>query len=836
MPDLRRAALTLLLLALPPALEAAPSVAEAERSDCERLNEAGSYAAALPHCRAAAAAQRAESTVDTPANDGGALGRSLTSLGLALEMTGDRRAAESSYLEALARHRALDLREYEALVLSNLAALAIGGGDYRAALQWLGEEEAVARQAQAAGIEDWPEAELDYVRINRSVALEQLGAYAEALAELRPLAGAALNPGSGERDGSETAALTVNLAVLYRNLGDPRRALVLLDRAATAYRRLGDRSALANVHLNRALVQQLNLRAPHLAASELEQGLALAVESGDSGEELRILCAQGDLLLQAGDLEAARQAFARALASAAASDAAAGLWAAEAGLGRVERAAGNSAAAERHLRAAIAGIERAGAALGSSALRGGLFADQRAVYAAAVDLLAERALATGGAAHETAALEALALAEQARARELLDALGGGAAAALTAAEIRTATPRLGQTLAYFFGERHVWRWHSSGGRWTLVRVGDSVSLLRRLNRTQRHLARAEAAEADDLEQLGHLLLPPGLPPEGELRIVPDGRLFYLPFELLPVAEGEALLIDRLAVSYLPSLSVFARLSPPAKPARWRLAALADPALPSASAASGLTSFAGLLARRFGLPPLPGAVREARSASRYLGEPSVVDSGAAATEGRLRERAAEGARVLHIAAHTVVDEGLAGGVALFLTATGDSDSSGDGLVTAPELAQMPLSVELAVLSACRTALPETAGASGPGDGRALASLSGALLGAGASGVVASLWEIEDAATAALMEQFYFELARGVRPVLALRRAKLRLAHDPRWAAAPAWAGFVLLGDPGPVSPAAFLRWGLVAAVTLTAGGALLLLAAARRRALAVRRDR
>lgn len=823
----RLAALVLLLATLPAILPADSSIAGAERSVCERLNDAGRFSEALPHCRSAALAQRAETAAALPRDDAGALGRSLTLLGLALEMTGDRRAAEASYLEALDRHRTQRRQQLEALVLSNLAALAIGAGDYHAALVWLEQEEAVARQALAAGVADWPEAELDYVRINRSVALEQLGAYSEALAELRPISRPALSTGSGSTDSAETAALTVNLAVLYRNLGDPRRALVLLDRALAAYRRLGDRSALANVHLNRALVQAMNLRAPGPAASELEQALAFALASGDRGEELRIRCAQGDLLLQRGDLAAARLAFTSALATADASDAAAGRWSAEAGLGRVARAAGDSAAALSHLRAAIAGIEQVGADLESSALRGGLLADQRAVYAAAVDLLAERALATSGSGREAAALEALALAEQAKARELLDALGGGTAEPLSPAAIRAATPRLGSTLVYFFGERRLWRWRSANGSWSLADAGESMALARLVTRTHRHLANAEAADAGDLAQLAQRLLPQDLPGGAELRIIPDGRLFYLPFELLPAPQGGGALIERIAVSYLPSLSVLAHLRSPAANARWHLAALADPALPPTLGSGEASGFAGLLARRFGLPPLPGAVREVESAARFLGAPSAVDIGSAASETRLRERAAEGSRVLHIAAHTVVDEGLAGGVALFLAADKESASASDGLVTAGELARLPLAADLAILSGCRTAVAETSANGGPGEGRALASLSGALLGAGASGVVASLWQVGDAATAALMEQFYFELARGVRPASALRRAKLRLAHDPRWSGAPAWAGFVLLGDPGPVAPADTLwRWLAAAAVAL-AGGTLLAAATRRR---------
>lgn len=824
----RPAPLALLLATLAANLGASTSIAEAERSVCERLNDSGMYSEALPHCRSATEAQRAASAAVSPEDDAGALGRSLTMLGLALEMTGDRRAAEASYLEALERHQAQGRQQLEALVLSNLAALAIGAGDYHAALLWLEQEEAVARQALAARVEDWPEAELDYVRINRSVALEQLGAYSEALAELRPLSATALAAGSGSADSSETAALAVNLAVLYRNLGDPRRALALLDRARAAYERLRDASALANVHLNRALVQQLNLRAPAEAATELAQALELALASGDRGEEIRIRCAMGDLRLQGGDLEAARQAFSQAREAAAASDAAAGRWTAEAGLGRVARASGDTETVLNHLRAAIAEIEHVGADLESAALRSGLLADQRAVYATAVDLLAERALAMPEPGKEDAALEALALAERAKDRELLGALGGGAAEPLSPAAIRAATLRLGATLVYFFGERHVWRWQSAGGRWSIAAAGEPAAIARLVGRTHRHLADAEPAEASDLARLAQLL-PAFLPTGDELRIVPDGRLFYLPFEILATSEGGTL-VERTAVSYLPSLSVFAHLRPSAATPQWHLAALADPVLAAGVGSGKASSLAGLLTRRFGLPALPGAVREAGSAARYLGEPSAVDTGAAASEARLRQRAAEGARVLHIAAHTIVDEGLAGGVALFLAASGTSDSAGDGLVTAPELAQMPLAADLAVLSGCRTALAETS-ASGTGEGRALASLSGAFLGAGATGVVASLWEVGDAATAALMEQFYFELSRGTRPAVALRRAKLRLAHDARWGAAPAWAGFVLLGDPGPVTPpSAVGRWLAAVAVALAA---VLLGAALRRRGMRTR---
>lgn len=818
---------------------AATSAEASARRECDRLNDAGRYGDALPYCRSAAEFRR---TADRAAGgrDDGSLGQSLTSLGLALEMTGDRRGAEASYREALALHRSLGQPELEALVLSNLAALAIGGGDYGAALAWLAAEEAVTRRALAAGDGTWAPAELDYVRMNRSVALEQLGAYAEALAEIRPLADPVLAARAESAISRESAGLAVNLAVLYRNLGDPRRALRLLESARVAYERLGDRSALANVHLNRGLVQQLNLRSPAAAGVEFERALALASESGDRGEEIRTLCALGDLRLQDHRLDEARSAFGRALASATDSDAAAGRWTALAGLGRVAHAGGDADAALVHLRSAIAEIEKTGEGLGDSALRGGLLSDQRAIYAVAVDLLAERALKLEGPETERAALAALALAEQARARELLDALAGGSSGApLRADELSALGARLGPALVYFFGERHLWRWEHQDGKWSVAAAGDPATVRALVSRVHRPLARAEPAPPDALARLGDLLLPRRIPAGSELRIVPDGRLFYLPFELLPDPGGSGeRLIDRLAVSYLPSVSVLAHLRRPVAAARWNVAALADPELPLPPLPGDSSSLASLLAQRFGLPALPGAAREAHDAAARLGEPSSVEVGRRATERNLRERAGEGVRVLHIAAHTVVDEALAGGVALFLApgaagAAGEGSAGGadDGLVTAAELAQLRLAVDLAVLSACRTAVAETetTGGDGAGAGRALASLSGALLGAGARGVVASLWEVGDSATAALMEQFYFELARGIRPAAALRRAKLRLARDPRWESAPGWAGFVLLGDPGPVAPAfATWRWLGGALASLTLAGALLLRGSQRRR--------
>ncbi|MFQ5768443.1 MAG: CHAT domain-containing protein, partial [Acidobacteriota bacterium] len=80
---------------------------------------------------------------------------------------------------------------------------------------------------------------------------------------------------------------------------------------------------------------------------------------------------------------------------------------------------------------------------------------------------------------------------------------------------------------------------------------------------------------------------------------------------------------------------------------------------------------------------------------------------------------------------------------------------------------------------------------PGEG--LLSLSTALEEAGASAVIASLWDVEDLPTQALVEQFYFQLGQGSTAAQALRDAKLALLNAGGQMAQPSrWAGWVIIG--------------------------------------------
>lgn len=80
------------------------------------------------------------------------------------------------------------------------------------------------------------------------------------------------------------------------------------------------------------------------------------------------------------------------------------------------------------------------------------------------------------------------------------------------------------------------------------------------------------------------------------------------------------------------------------------------------------------------------------------------------------------------------------------------------------------------------------------GEGLIGLTRGFMYAGAPRIVASLWDVNDAATAELMSRFYRHLLKDKLPATAaLRAAQLSMSKESRWAAPYYWAGFVIQGD-------------------------------------------
>jgi CHAT domain-containing protein len=77
---------------------------------------------------------------------------------------------------------------------------------------------------------------------------------------------------------------------------------------------------------------------------------------------------------------------------------------------------------------------------------------------------------------------------------------------------------------------------------------------------------------------------------------------------------------------------------------------------------------------------------------------------------------------------------------------------------------------------------------------LIALTRGFMNAGAERVVASLWKVDDRATAELMGEFYNEMfVRKLKPAAALRAAQLTLSRRPARRNPHFWAGFVVQGE-------------------------------------------
>jgi len=95
------------------------------------------------------------------------------------------------------------------------------------------------------------------------------------------------------------------------------------------------------------------------------------------------------------------------------------------------------------------------------------------------------------------------------------------------------------------------------------------------------------------------------------------------------------------------------------------------------------------------------------------------------------------------------------------------------------------VELLTLSACQTAA---------GDDRAALGLAGVAIKAGARSALATLWTVNDPASAALVADFYRALQDPANSkAAALQKAQLELLKDARYRHPSYWSAFLLIGN-------------------------------------------
>ena len=304
-----------------------------------------------------------------------------------------------------------------------------------------------------------------------------------------------------------------------------------------------------------------------------------------------------------------------------------------------------------------------------------------------------------------------------------------------------------------------------------------------------------------------------------LLIVADGKLQYMPFDALPnpaQTDHEPVpLVLKHEVTNLSSASILTviRAGKPVEDTGKLIAVLADPVFDktdprvtsdpgsessatTSRAASDQVSFQNSAMRDIvapggtSIPRLLGTRQEAEAIM------AVTPSGAGlvATDfnaGRAITMNGELGRykIVHFATHGVVNTlhpELSGIMLSLVNVNGQSE---DGFLQLHDIYNLDLSqTQLVVLSACRTALGKDV------KGEGLVGLTRGFMYAGSKSVIASLWKVDDRATAELMKHFYRAMFdEGLPPSAALRKAKEAMWRQPRWRAPYFWAAFVLQGE-------------------------------------------
>lgn len=604
-----------------------------------------------------------------------------------------------------------------------------------------------------------------------------------------------------------------NLADTYLDLlDDPAKALALGRQAVAAARASGNTLVEPYGHVS--------IGDAELALGNTEAALAayrLARDGSREGGQDRIGKIDvriGEAELALGRLDDAARTFTAALATKEVRETPTWTARARLGLARIARARGDRDGAVTLVAAAVAELEAARASLIRDEHRTTFVAAMRGTFDLYVELLHERG--------DTAA--AFQAGERGRARSLFETLaraGGPSVAAAPSLGLAEAQALLDDDTAlvvFHLGAERSLAWAVTP---TAVTVGELPpraaveqqaralhELLtararvvggERAGERRARIARADADAEAGAQALSRALLGPIAAALDTPRIVvvADGALHYVPLAALPHPRTGKLLVHQELVQ-IPSIAVLAELrrraGQVAHPADGRVVVLADPVFAADDArVAGAGAAAPAPAPAGPADPAWVRLRATRDEALAIGdvvpaERRTLALDFAASRETLFGAEVAAASVVHVAAHGVIDAARPERSGLVVSMVDAAGAPRPGRIGLAELAALRLGADLVVLSACRTALGKEV------RGEGLLSVTRSFLVAGARRVVATLWTVDDAATAELMRRFYRHLVTGRQPpAAALRAARLELAADPRWRAPYYWAGVTLHGE-------------------------------------------
>ena len=522
---------------------------------------------------------------------------------------------------------------------------------------------------------------------------------------------------------------------------ETRQALALAQRLDQPDQVARSESVLADIAIKTGRIQD--------ADDWTQQALKIVRTNGDHEVEVSAILMEVRIQMERRDYSVAEQLLEGLLRDPAAVPSI--RWAAEARLATVYENAGMPAAAEREFRKSIATVEAARESVTDESMRVSFLANSIEFYDDYIDFLVSR--------HRSD--EALRIAAMTRSQTLLEGLKlSPEQRAMESAKVdwTKAARRSGAViLCYWLGANHSYLWAiapSGSIKLFVLPPEDQIDPIVQ-SYGDALLGPLDVLETDNPDggRLYRMLIAPAarlIPKDSRVVIVPDGSLCGLNFETLLVpSPAPHYWIDDAVITYADSLLLVAAAKPSSPPTPARVLLIGDPVSSSSD-----------------FPPLPQAAVEMRRVERYFPAKNItVFSGRDATpEAYLHSKPAQFSYI-HFVAHGTSSELRPLESSVVLTRQGDSFK-----LYGRDIVRLPLKATLVTISACSGIGSRNYSAEG------IVGLSWAFLRAGARGVIAALWEVDDASTATLMDSLYAQISAGKDPAVALRNAKLELLHS------------------------------------------------------------
>lgn len=560
---------------------------------------------------------------------------------------------------------------------------------------------------------------------------------------------------------AETARLT----------GHPLVSLQLLNEAVDTAIQDGKPAVLSEAILSRALAHY-ELASPDKALKDLDAATGWINKVSDHYTqrviEAQLLAAQGKILRKSqpdrviGDLSKAIEDRSQS-----------GVEVATAALylerGRAYLEIGQYDQAEDDFLAGIQAYEKSRPTAPEEQLRISYFDQAREVFD---DMIAFQA----DVRHEP--MRALLFSENARARELFDAVARGTPYTFETPDLDALRKNLPPDVAVLYYatlKDEVLSWSITGDHIGFFRQALKTTDLQNQVDALLQAAGSDAQGRDFQEpasSLYDILIRPlreELSNSSTLIVIPDKFLHKVPFAALFNRRSRRYLVEDHAIAASPSLAILRRSSGPLLGGK-----LKSRALVIGNPAFDRTRFPDL-------PSLPGAEAEAEKISKIFPHAGTL-VGKMATEKAFLD-AAGLYEIVHFGGHSISNEEFPFASQLLLAP--DSAADDDGSLSAHEICRHRFpKTRLVVLAACSTARARIS------SGEGALSIARPFLADGVPAVLASLWEIDDSSSTELLYIFYTHLAGGFPPVEALHQAQMILLqrasgaegnHSNTWAA-------------------------------------------------------